>query len=282
MTNRGQYLELCAENYAKNVNARQSLELIKKILETWPKKARKKPIEQLARKNRLLTVFFDDLVGYKKEEAVKADEEGKDKKKSKKGHDARLSHMDHIKTRLDFLQFFLSYGGLQLSVEQVDILWDSFVEKMANMDCRVVTRAGFNLFQRYFLAINEKKDKLKRVPGTHDMYVVTTDIVGGDNLWAIALDANDNDVSRMAITLLNDLHQNVSPESLKPRLGKVREGYVSACMAFLAQEVRKIGREGPNQMSERRVERCIALLKNLVEEFDARAQARVAACLCHS
>eukprot|EP01087_Luapelamoeba_hula_P017708 TRINITY_DN560_c0_g1_i18.p1 TRINITY_DN560_c0_g1~~TRINITY_DN560_c0_g1_i18.p1 ORF type:complete len:212 (+),score=43.75 TRINITY_DN560_c0_g1_i18:347-982(+) len=175
---RGQYLELCAENYAKNVNARQSLELIKKILETWPKKARKKPIEQLARKNRLLTVFFDDLVGYKKEEAVKADEEGKDKKKSKKGHDARLSHMDHIKTRLDFLQFFLSYGGLQLSVEQVDILWDSlivdalvpeereacfswlercsvakedsfhlFVEKMANMDCRVVTRAGFNLFQ---------------------------------------------------------------------------------------------------------------------------------------
>ena len=85
-----------------------------------------------------------------------------------------------------------------------------FVNKMAGMDCRGLNRAGYNVFQRYFLAINERKDKLKRVDkSSEELYVVSADLTGVEKLWAIALDTQDNDVSKMAITLLNDLHQNV-------------------------------------------------------------------------
>lgn len=87
-----------------------------------------------------------------------------------------------------------------------------FVDKMAQMDCTLLNQAGFNVFQHYFFAINEKKDKIKRVDrGSDELYVASPDLLGIDNLWQIALDAQDVEVSQTAIRTLNDLHQSVRP-----------------------------------------------------------------------
>ncbi len=105
------------------------------------------------------------------------------------------------------------------------------MDKMALMDCTLLNKAGYNVFQRYFLTINEKKDKLKRADkNSDDLYVVASDLIGMtsscvipfsnsslpilnsvgiNNMWQIALDAKDIDVSHMAIRTLNELHQNV-------------------------------------------------------------------------
>lgn len=93
-----------------------------------------------------------------------------------------------------------------------------FVDKMTQMDCTLLNQAGFNVFQRYFLAYNEKKDKIRRVDKTSDeLYVASPDLTGIDNLWKIALDAQDVEVSQAAIRTLNELHQNVRhPEPASP------------------------------------------------------------------
>jgi hypothetical protein len=84
-----------------------------------------------------------------------------------------------------------------LSIEQVDILWDSliakalcveerermfvwlekvnenegfsenvidhlFTEKMSTIDCTTLSKAGYAVFDRYFLSINERLGRVKR------------------------------------------------------------------------------------------------------------------------
>jgi hypothetical protein len=159
-----------------------------------------------------------------------------------------------------------------------------FVDKMAQMDCTLLNQAGFNVFHRFFLAINEKKDKLKRVDKvTDELYVTSPDLIGIDNLWQIALDAQDVEVSKAAIRTLNELHQNVrahlqpnacsiaanshslsqvSGESLKAKVGKIREAYIGAAMSHLSKEASTLKSDSPAPpVSQQRIQRCLTLLK---------------------
>ena len=83
-------------------------------------------MDALAKKYKLLNAFFDELVAYKKAagELAKKGKKGKSKKKTAA---TRYTHMEHIQTRLDFLYFILSNSSLHLTVEHVDILWDSLI-----------------------------------------------------------------------------------------------------------------------------------------------------------
>jgi len=83
-------------------------------------------VDALAKKYKLLNAFFDELVAYKKAagELAKKGKKGKSKKKTAA---TRYTHMEHIQTRLDFLYFILSNSSLHLTVEHVDILWDSLI-----------------------------------------------------------------------------------------------------------------------------------------------------------
>jgi hypothetical protein len=156
---------------------------------------------------------------------------------------------------------------------------------MAQMDCTLLNQAGFNVFHRYFLAINEKKDRLKRVDkATDELYVASPDLIGIDNLWQIALDAQDVEVSQAAIRTLNELHQNVrhtwsafhrraysvltasslqvSGESLKAKVGKIREAYIGAAMSHLSKEAATLKPDSPAPLgSQQRIQRCLTLLK---------------------
>lgn len=159
---------------------------------------------------------------------------------------------------------------------------------MAQMDCTLLNQAGFNVFHRYFLAINEKKDRLKRVDkATDELYVASPDLIGIDNLWQIALDAQDVEVSQAAIRTLNELHQNVrhvwsapwfhrahsmltasslqvSGESLKAKVGKIREAYIGVAMSHLSKEAATLKPDSPAPHgSQQRIQRCLTLLKVL-------------------
>ncbi|ELR15597.1 ubiquitin domain containing protein [Acanthamoeba castellanii str. Neff] len=315
------YTERCAENLMKSVCMPQSLELLIKIVETNPKKGRKKVVDALARKYKLLDAFFADLQKYKREvhSAEESEDDGGKKKKKKKKNKGRVvlmryPHMQQIKIRLSFLEFLLVNSSSTLTAAQVDVLWDNlitnalvpeereacfawlekssankpdgfvafdesviqhlFVDKMAQMDCTLLNQAGFNVFHRYFLAINEKKDRLKRVDkATDELYVASPDLIGIDNLWQIALDAQDVEVSQAAIRTLNELHQNVSGESLKAKVGKIREAYIGVAMSHLSKEAATLKPDSPAPHgSQQRIQRCLTLLKTFVEDFDARGR----------
>jgi hypothetical protein len=92
-----------------------------------------------------------------------------------------------------------------------------FVNKMSQLDFTTLTMAGFKVFERYLLHINEKNSNLKPIDkktenpivDAKSFVVVSPDLVGIDNLWRIALDAQQSAVYQLAISELNTLHQVV-------------------------------------------------------------------------
>jgi hypothetical protein len=129
----------------------------------------------------------------------------------------RYSHKEHVQIRLAFLDYILTNSErIALSVEQVNTLWDClitkalsdderegvflwleqvnnkegfnenvidylFMEKMSSMDCTNLSRAGFGVYDRYFLHINEKQGKVKRQDRKNDtpeFFAVSADLVG--------------------------------------------------------------------------------------------------------
>ena len=111
-----------------------------------------------------------------------------------------------------------------------------FTNKMLKMDCTQLTPAGYRLFERLFIYINEKNGKIKRYevkvtppaaasaadsneeqPATTNAateievhaVAVASDLMGMSHLWEIAVGCHDPIVADAAIEFLNDLHQNV-------------------------------------------------------------------------
>jgi hypothetical protein len=262
-----------------------------------------------------LNLFFNDLKLYKNSVGDKLSSETP-VVNVKMGW---YTHQEHIQTRLKFLEFILSNSSLLLSVEQVDTLWDClvvkavnveeremlfvwlentrvnnkdgflafsenvidhlFMEKMSMMDCSTLSVSGYKVFERYFLYINEKNNKLKRIEKKNEspeFYVISPDMFGMNNMWIIALDALQNEVGLSAIKRLSSLYQYFSPESLKPKLGKLREDYISTAMKYLSTSVSLMSTDdGNSKNNEQRIERCLILLKSFIEEFEDRGRKKV-------
>lgn len=62
------------------------------------------------------------------------------------------------------------------------------------------------------------------------------------------MESSDKQVSQLAIRRLNSLFQYVSSDSLKPKLAKLREDFLSMCMQYLADSVQQLS--GNTQNSE--------------------------------
>src|SRR5262245_57408533 len=104
---------------------------------------------------------------------------------------------------------------------------------MLKMDGAQLTPAGYRLFERLFIFINEKNSKIKRYedkiaqPATTatessqqntaivqeiievKYLAVDSDLLGVNNLWDAALGCPDPIVVDAALEFLNGLHQNV-------------------------------------------------------------------------
>jgi hypothetical protein len=220
--------------------------------------------------------------------------------KSKYSH---LTHLDQVQLRLNFLSYLRANSSVvdQMNTEQIDTLWNAFItqalsseemeitfkwledfisggtlpetvvqhlfDKMLKMDCSVLTKAGFTVFERFFIFINEKNNRIKRFEDKLPC-LVAADAIGMSTLWDIALDNKDNAVAEMAINSLNGLHQNFEILGSKSKSTKMREDYIADSM----DRLHKAAGQPDNDSNKQRLERTLRLLKNYVENFDKKPE----------
>ena len=204
-------LEKSAAALQSGCSAPPCLQLIKETLQSLPKKRKnnllpgKKPlglkstIEALNQQFQVIPSILKGLLLYKDvAREVPIEKLGEGKKIE------RFSHLDHIRIRLDFLQFFTSNSGLQLQTDQTEQLWNSLVvdsllagerfqcykwleeatdtwislsaaqslfeSSLCTIPAEEVDQEVFLLFQSHFLVLNTKSGKLKpfqsRMAGT--------------------------------------------------------------------------------------------------------------------
>lgn len=107
---------------------------------------------------------------------------------------------------------------------------------------------------------------------------IAADLYGIDTMWIIALSSYDNQVSLNCIHKLNSLFQYFSPESLKPKLSKIREDYIGSCMKYLNNLIEKYnnysGKEKNEEINhlEKQIERCLILAKTFIEDFNKKVK----------
>ena len=131
-----------------------------------------------------------------------------------------------------------------------------------------ITVEGFSCFTRFFILANEDSGALVRIGGSEgaggtgavrgefafQLLKLPETIEGIDCLWGILLHAEQNDVEKDCVALLNSVHESLSPD-LMPIIGSIREAYVATCMGYM----RQLLADG----NTRAVRRCVVLLETL-------------------
>ncbi|KAL6057498.1 USP domain-containing protein [Balamuthia mandrillaris] len=249
----------------------------------------------------LCSLFFADLVDYKTKAKATAqrfmDTPHDLNEQNLVGcHPHRLQ----ISERLQFLDYILGNSPLTLSTERADEFWSSlitealtsderdlafgwletarnrrafpllsdetteyiFTKKIPSLDFSALSVKGFGLFEFYFRYMNWKNKSFEETP-QKDYCVLSFDLMGLDNMWRVALEAQDEEVGSKAITFLNRLHKTVSLE-LAPRLVEYREKYLDTCMSHLSEAASK----KLDEQSIRRIRRCLLLLKTFLADLE--------------
>lgn len=139
----------CITNLEKHQSVPQSLSLLYRIignfniycyyflnnLGTYPDKKNKKMdnissvIEWLETNYKLLDLFFEELVHYKSlaKNALSNIKSIETINLDNQNLVGKLSHLQQIKERLDFLEFILKNSNLLLSIKQIDIFWSCII-----------------------------------------------------------------------------------------------------------------------------------------------------------
>lgn len=231
---------------------------------------------------------------------------------------SRIAHLEQVKLRLRFLEYALCNSSLAISTDGVDLLWDCFItqalcsaerelafaflekpnqnadgypilpesvlqhifsNKMLKIDGSQLSMAGYRLFERYFVTLNEKNSKVKRIqpasadvdssgvipPAAASFVALASDLIGFENLWDIALSSEDPTVADVAVEFLNNLHATMEAAGVsKTRALKLRDDYVRSAIDQLNQAAAK--------QNSKRLERCFILLRNFVLDFEVRQQ----------
>ncbi|EGC34643.1 hypothetical protein DICPUDRAFT_34644 [Dictyostelium purpureum] len=255
---RTQYLEVAIENLKNNISIVESLAVIVNIID--PKK-QKAFIETLEQKYKIFDLFFKEIANYKKtaQEKLKAILSNlpvtANINNSSTSHQINLNnvvfvgqfpHLTQVQGRLDFLEFILSQSNLMLNIQQVDILWDSFIanaltpeerelcflwlkntkisgsayrstipenvirhlflNKMPNMDWSHLGPASYSVFERFFFFVNEKSGKIKRFQSS--IFGSTGEILGNQ----LTKSKSNNGNSPLLQPVNNNSSQQPSPQ----------------------------------------------------------------------
>eukprot|EP01105_Mastigella_eilhardi_P025904 TRINITY_DN722_c0_g1_i6.p1 TRINITY_DN722_c0_g1~~TRINITY_DN722_c0_g1_i6.p1 ORF type:complete len:1637 (+),score=419.07 TRINITY_DN722_c0_g1_i6:175-5085(+) len=168
-----------------------------------------------------------------------------------------------------------------------DVLQRLYTEQVLSfIDVVSLSMTGFELFHRLFLYVGVKRGMLALPERSGDCaaqddlqpYNISTQPDGMAPLWTIATEASDERVGQAAINVLNNLHRGVSPDSLKGTNRKIREQYVETCTNYMMQESHASSplqavmniHESNNPVSYLQLQRCLALLKAFLQDWDER------------
>lgn len=299
------FMEKCINNLNQHKSVSSSLRTLQRIISTYPKKSKNSDsvssvINWLNSTHKLLDIVFKDLAHYKMEAKSRASQILSNETDLNSAIlVGKIPHFVQIKDRLDFLEYVLPNSQLMLSLEQLDNFWSSmilnavtheerdsafawienarglsfahspfsdeatqylFLKKIPQLDFSSLSVQGFSLFEFFFRYVNWKAEKFTQ--DESDYRVLSFDLIGMNTLLEISLQATDPVVGQQAISFINNLQKNLSVE-LKPFLGVQREQYIQICMNHLAQASKDLNTE-----NELRINRCLALLRTLLEEFE--------------
>ncbi|XP_076099132.1 ubiquitin carboxyl-terminal hydrolase 34-like isoform X2 [Mytilus galloprovincialis] len=281
------FIEACVENLAHHKSVVVSLRLLPKILSSFQQYRNgidTHHVTMWAEKDlNMMSHFFIDLVHYT------------EIKERSKPADSLYSHKEQIQVRLSFLTcVFSAMGspdGFRLNLEQVDTLWRCvaldpecsdeclswflnqakskdhhamgletfkhiFLEKMHQLEPENMSVTGLNLFQQL--------SHLTRIANaSFDTTLSEDEVCGIDQLWSIALRANNTDVSITAIQILNCYYINYGNGHLEKE-----EEFIKRCMESLVQTLTDIEKSPETNLLV--IQRGLVLLKNHLEAFRKR------------
>lgn len=146
--------------------------------------------------------------------------------------------------------------------------WETlFCDKVTSLDFINLSKAGFNVFEKFFLLVNEKLGKIKRIAekktnGSDSFFALTSDLTGIEHLWIIVLDNPNTSVFTLALQRLNSLYQYFGSDSLKKKYVSLREEHIARCIKYLTDSV-----QNPQQ-TENRILRILTLLTGLILDFE--------------
>ncbi|XP_078316021.1 ubiquitin carboxyl-terminal hydrolase 34-like isoform X4 [Crassostrea virginica] len=283
---RMKFIEACIENLAHNRSVVVSLRLLPKVFSSFQQfrgGADTHHITLWAEKElNMMSHFFINLVHYT--EKVQAGE-----------RNPMYSHKEEIQVRLLFLtcvfSSIVSPDGFRLNLEQVDTLWRCvalddecsddclnwflnqakskdhhalcletfkhiFLEKMSQLKAETMSMVGLNLFQQL-------SHLTQMANSSFDEQLSEDQVCGMDQLWSIALRANNTDVSMTAIQILNNYYINYGNGHLE----KEAE-FIQRCMDNLTIALTDIESNPETHLLV--IQRGLVLLKNHLEAFRKR------------
>ncbi|KAF0306991.1 Ubiquitin carboxyl-terminal hydrolase 34 [Amphibalanus amphitrite] len=276
---RKKFIEGCLQNLAQGRSVLVSLRMLPKLFASF-QQFRGLDTHQITlwaeREHSMMQHFFNSLRQLSSGDAGSSDLSGLSTRQSE------------VQVRLHFLStVFCSLGSpehFRLSVEQVDTLWNCLAhdprhsddlfswmlsqvrgkeqhalgmdslrylltEKLPSLDPAEIGMTALNLYQQLY--------QLLRLAGAP---LADTEAVGMDQLWKIALRANNTDVSLAAIQYLNSCY--VSGREERERR------FVERCMCELASAGADLGQS--DESSLLRIQRGLVLLKTHLQTYRKR------------
>ena len=270
------FIEGCLNNIERNKSVAFSLRLLPKLLQSFQHFRGMDTHEVcmfMERKHSMMQLFFDNLKMYTREH-----KEGKE-------CPPFFNHLAQIQIRLQFLTVLFSVQvspvDLKLTAEQINILWESLTddpicaddlfqylllqvhskeqhaigldgfkliynEKLPSLKPESISMIGLNLFSQLC--------QLSRLTRTNNSDDINNEAnVKMDQLWKIALCAQNTDVSMKAIQNLNTMYFGQGEE------------FLGTCMSSLETAAQDLG-SGRDEILIR-IQRALLLLKTYLESF---------------
>jgi len=263
-----EYLDLAMTNVSNGDSIPQSLKVILGVLKPTGIAITRSLTDQVKRLNKkfgLVNTAIESLIKYVKI-AVSSPPFTPESVLT-----GRYSHQTNLDCRFSFLEFsLLMLDKSRLTMEQIDLLWRNFVVQPPsrfdsnvfikwlsatldspeplmreppdilferyicgpNFPVQTISEEAFRCFTRFFLTCNALKKRVE-VRGISLFQRIHSDILGFPSLTAIALSAEDENVSEKAIKLIVDLHMR-----LGRGLMSAKERLWTALLLLFAEKIR--------------------------------------------
>lgn len=295
---RKKFIEACLSNIANNRSVIISLRLIPKLLASF-QQFRDVGTHQVTmwaeRSHKMMHHFFNNLKCYcnhvrQLKSGVKpaADQPPITLVRNQSGN-LFYSHTTQIQVRLQFLaSIFCDIGSpktFRLMINQIDVLWSCLSNDPECADClfhwlqgqakgnaqhALSSQALHHIYMKKWPELKPENISMVALTLFQQLFILGLSdemrsekaVMGMDNLWKIALRANDTEVSMAAIQYINTYY-------MEHQLKNEKE-FVAQCMNYLTQAAEGLNSPDIEEQSIMCVQRALMLLNTHLETFRRR------------
>jgi len=142
---------------------------------------------------------------------------------------------------------------------------ESLFNKMTCLDHNSLSADGFRMYRRFFLGVNARKKKLRRL-GEDSFRVCDFDLIGLEMFWNIGISSKETNVALLALSYLRKIYENVSLK-LQDRVSEERKKFILTCMSYIlsAKDILRSDSSSEEKDSAReRASRSVSLLISIL------------------